>query len=205
MACAASRSNSPSLEEESVVFFKLLTEDAQPPVKGSTGATAYDLTTNMEVVLPRGKPVKIGTGVAVSMFQGNIYATIDARSSTIFRHSIIIIRGLIDADYTGELFVVAVYVGENESYILPSGSKVAQLLFHSTVKPALIPTIHLKCTERGENGFGSTDEERSAAVFTSFPSNQMQAIEEGYLTDLTFGTFAYRYWFIDPPLSKRES
>ena len=204
MARAASRPNSPLLDE-SVVFFKLLTENAQPPVKGNSNAAAYDLATNMEVVLPRGKPVKIGTGVALSMFQGNLHATIVARSSTIFRHSILIIHGLIDADYTGELFVVGVYVGESDSYTLPTGSKVAQLLFQFTVNPALLPTVHLKSTERGENGFGSTDEERSAAVFSAFPSNQMQAMEDGYLTDLTFGTFAYRFWFVDPPLSKGES
>ena len=203
MACSETRSSTPQ-PEEPLVFFKLLTDNAEPLFQGTPSAAAYDLTTNMEANLPRGKPVKIGTGVALSMFQGNIYATIVARSSTIFRHSIMIIPGVVDNDYTGELSVVAVYVGEEAAYNLPAGSRVAQVLFHFAVRPALLPTIHLKSTERGDKGFGSTDEERSANVFKSFPSNQMQAMDDGYLTDPTFGAFAYRFWFVDPPLAGKE-
>ena len=203
MACSETRSSTPQ-PEEPLVFFKLLIDNAEPLIQGTPSAAAYDLTTNMEVVLPRGKPVKIGTRVALSMFLENIYATIVARSSTIFRHSIMIIPGVIDNDYTGELSVVAVYVGEEASYKLPSGSRVAQVLFHFAVRPALLPTIHLKSTERGDKGFGSTDEERSANVFKSFPSNQMQAMDEGYLTDPTVGAFAYRFWFVDPPLAGKD-
>ena len=87
-----------------------------------------------------------------------------------------IIPGVIDNDYTGELSVVAVYVGEEAAYNLPAGSRVAQVLFHFAVRPALLPTVH---TERGDKGFGSTDEERSANVFNSFPSNQMQVMDDG--------------------------
>ena len=90
MACSETGSST-CQPEEPLVFFKLLTDNAEPLFQGTPSAAAYDLTTNMEVNLPRGKPLKIGTGVALSMFQGNIYATIAARSSTIFRHTIMII------------------------------------------------------------------------------------------------------------------
>jgi dUTP pyrophosphatase len=66
--------------------------------------------------------------------------------------------GTIDADYRGELKVLATWIGEGGEFLVEKGERIAQLLF------AQVPRVHiaevdyeqLTSTERGEGGFGSS-------------------------------------------------
>ena len=66
--------------------------------------------------------------------------------------------GTIDADYRGELFVMMTWIGEDESYTISKGERIAQLLItpipQSTFKE--VDLEQLGKTDRGEGGFGST-------------------------------------------------
>ena len=139
-------------QEQDVVFFKRLTDDASEPTMKSDGAAGYDISTNMPMFLPRNKPVRIGTGVALQMMKRTMYATIHARSSTALRHSIIVLSGVIDSDYIGELIIVAYYIGEAESYYLPAHSCIAQLIFQPCIQPKFIETVH-RSSQRNRTRF----------------------------------------------------
>jgi len=66
--------------------------------------------------------------------------------------------GTIDADYRGELKVLATWIGSGDEFHVEKGERIAQLLF------APVPLVHiaevdyeqLTSTERGEGGFGSS-------------------------------------------------
>ena len=66
--------------------------------------------------------------------------------------------GTIDADYRGELMVLATWIGPGESFSISAGERVAQMLFAQVPKVTLVETTmeHLTDTERGEGGFGSS-------------------------------------------------
>lgn len=63
--------------------------------------------------------------------------------------------GVIDAHYTGSI-AVKLYNHLNTSYRFKAGDKIAQLVILPCVLPPLELVDHLKPTDRGSNGFGST-------------------------------------------------
>ncbi|NXW86296.1 POK9 protein, partial [Alopecoenas beccarii] len=64
---------------------------------------------------------------------------------------IIVVPGVIDADYTGVIHAM-VYT-TNPPIFIPAGSKVAQIVALSSNQP-VAPNLHLN--PRGDQGFGST-------------------------------------------------
>ena len=66
--------------------------------------------------------------------------------------------GTIDADYRGELMVLLTWIGEGESYTIPAGERIAQLIIAPVPQVVFIEVSEeeLSDTERGEGGFGST-------------------------------------------------
>ena len=66
--------------------------------------------------------------------------------------------GTIDADYRGELMVLATWIGQGDSFSIAAGERVAQMLFAQVPKVTLVETTidQLTDTERGTGGFGSS-------------------------------------------------
>ena len=66
--------------------------------------------------------------------------------------------GTIDADYRGELKVLAIWIGQGDSFTVKAGERVAQLLFAQVPLVTLKETTmeELSPTERGVGGFGSS-------------------------------------------------
>lgn len=63
--------------------------------------------------------------------------------------------GLIDEGYTGEI-MVKLYNHGDEEFWVDSGDKISQLVVIPVISPGLHLTEHLKESERGDGGFGST-------------------------------------------------
>ena len=63
--------------------------------------------------------------------------------------------GTIDADYRGEISVVAVNLGQ-EPVTIRRGDRIAQLIIAPVTRATLVETDELPATERGEGGFGHT-------------------------------------------------
>lgn len=60
-----------------------------------------------------------------------------------------------DEDYTGE-YIVGLYNDSDEVQNIPSGTRIAQLVFLPYVNIYFDTVKELEETERGSNGFGST-------------------------------------------------
>ena len=101
----------------------------------------------------------IGTGLKMALPEG-FEAQVRPRSGLAAKHGLSVLNapGTIDADYRGEIGVILVNLS-NESYTIPPGERIAQLVIakHEQVRWKLQET--LDTTERGAGGFGSTGKE----------------------------------------------
>ena len=143
--------------ELSVEFAKLHPE-ARLPTQGSAEAAGWDLYALEETTVVRHKSSLIRTGLATAIPSG-WEGQIRCRSS-LGKKGMIMPNGLgtIDADYRGELMVLATWIGEGDSFVVAKGERVAQMLFAPVPKVTIVETSveELGTTSRGEGGFGST-------------------------------------------------
>lgn len=128
-----------------------ISQNIMPPAKD--GDVGYNLVSNHEAVIPTGEVVNIHTGVKVKIPDG-YWGLITARSSAVFKHHILVLPGVIDNGYTGELMVACSALVKQR--IIPAGTSLAQLILFPMVTPKIELVTELPKTERGESGFGST-------------------------------------------------
>jgi len=89
------------------------------------------------------------------------------------KHQIAVNAGVIDSDYTGEIKVVLVNMG-NQDYQVKNGDRIAQLITEKIVESDCYEVQTLKKTNRGRQGFGSTGTSKaqickiSAKAFSKF-------------------------------------
>jgi dUTP pyrophosphatase len=84
-------------------------------------------------------------------------AQIRPRSGLAWRGGITMLNtpGTIDADYRGEIKVLAVNLGE-EPFTISHGDRIAQMVIASVPHCRITEVEQLPETLRGEGGFGST-------------------------------------------------
>jgi dUTP pyrophosphatase len=137
---------------------------AQMPKTARTGDVGYDLFAMEDVEIPYGHVVGIHTGVHLAL-PNNLFAQVNTRSGHGSKGKLLL-HGVIDSGYTGEVMVWALNIANNiaepgtiavrETFTINKGDKVAQLLFHEAVRPELEQIEELPETERGDKGMGST-------------------------------------------------
>ena len=140
------------------VHFARLDERAILPTQGSALAAGWDMYALEDTVVTKGSSVLIRTGWAAAIpvgWEGQLRCR-----SSLGKKGMIMPNGIgtIDADYRGELMVLATWIGEGDSFSINAGERVAQMLFAPVPKVTLIETTldNLNETERGKGGFGSS-------------------------------------------------
>ena len=98
----------------------------------------------------------IPTGLKMAMPQG-YEAQIRPRSGLAYRNGITMLNtpGTIDADYRGEVKVLAVNLG-SEPFLIDHGDRIAQMVIAPVTQADINEVDELSETERAEGGFGST-------------------------------------------------
>lgn len=126
------------------------------PTRTYAGDAGIDLiVSEMTVVPPRGT-ARVPTGNRIS-FPSGVWGWILPRSSTFDKFGLQVLPGIIDEDYTGELFVSA-YNPSDRSVIVEAGTRLCQLVMFDNVTARYTPiqVDQIVDRERGSNGFGST-------------------------------------------------
>jgi len=145
------------LEKARKILSLYYTSDNQILKRGTAHSAGIDIpTTHDGQVLPN-QTVLFGTGVKVEIPQ-DYCGRLLARSS-VRKHGIII-DGVIDSDYRGEV-KIGVTNCSNTTYIINSNKPIAQLLIMPVLMCDVVRVERLSETERGEGGFGSTDGENN--------------------------------------------
>jgi len=130
--------------------------DLPLPSYQSDGSSGLDLcaAVNKELTLQPGDIKLIPTGLSVSLPEG-YEAQIRPRSGLALRYGLGFVNapGTIDADYRGEIGVIAINWGK-QPLTIKRGERIAQMVIH-TVSRAIVEEVNeLDTTQRGEGGFG---------------------------------------------------
>lgn len=125
------------------------------PKRKRESDAGYDITTPGKFTLAAGQTVSIPLGLRVNCPKGYFYE-IRGRSS-LNAKGIVVVPGIIDATYTGELVVLLInHSRESQTFLV--GDRIAQLLFfpqiHVTFEP--VKAFTLDADARGEKGWGSS-------------------------------------------------
>ncbi len=142
------------------VFFKRLphAEGLELPAYATPDSAGLDLRAALEepLILEPGKRALVPTGLKMALPQG-FEAQIRPRSGLAFRHGITMLNtpGTIDADYRGEVKVLAVNLGD-EPFEIRHGDRIAQMVIAPVTRADVKSVSELPDTQRGDGGFGST-------------------------------------------------
>lgn len=121
-------------------------------------AAGMDLCADLEeeMIISPGDRVLIPTGIAIALPEG-YEAQIRPRSGLAFKNGITLLNspGTIDADYRGEICVIAINHGK-EPFTVKAGDRIAQMVFARFWRGILEEVDELDGTARGDGGFGHT-------------------------------------------------
>lgn len=95
------------------------------------------------------------TGVHIQLPPGT-FGQLFSKSGLNVNYNIVSCGGTIDEGYTGSIRVKLYNLGK-KPYMVRKGQKICQLVIIPCLKPELEVVDKLENTERGENGFGSTE------------------------------------------------
>ena len=127
---------------------------AKNPTRATSYAAGIDLYSCFNYVVPAHGKVMIATGVSMTMPFGT-YGRLASKSGNSLYHSLEVGAGIVDSDYTGEIWVL-LYNFSKEPYLVKKGHPVAQLVLEKAEIPDLVyQTGPTKSAVRGNQGFGS--------------------------------------------------
>lgn len=135
--------------------FRRLTEFGFAPQRRSPCAAGYDLRSAQNAVVLNFDRKAIATDIAIQL-PPNCYGRIAPRSGLALRHFIGVGAGVIDRDYTGNIYVL-LFNHSNVDYYIDRGDRIAQLICEKYVVPELceIDRFHTIGDEY-VSGFGSS-------------------------------------------------
>lgn len=140
---------------------KKLHPDAKLPTKAYESDAAFDLYLCGEDSWQTGNGVYVlHTGVAVEIPEG-YYGQIAGRSS-LGKQGYVVLGGVIDSSYRGEVSVLLARMHEpassntSPSLVFFPGDRIAQLLILPVPQVEVVEVGELSSSERGTGGFGST-------------------------------------------------
>lgn len=129
--------------------FKLLSDKATMPTRGTSKSAGYDLYASEDVTVKAGATGLIKTDVSAYMDGSEVFI-LKSRSGLSYKQGVIVGAGVIDADYFPNPIGVVIHNWTSEDLIFEKGNKVAQGIFVEYRTTDDLPE------EERVGGFGST-------------------------------------------------
>lgn len=148
------------------VKIKKLNDKAVLPQWNNLSA-GCDLSSTEFYTLKPGERKLFKTGLSIAIPNG-LYGRIAPRSGLAFKSGIDVMAGVIDEDYRGELGVILINLGQEDKSIAV-GDKIAQLIFENYTRCDFAVVDTLDDTNRGSDGYGSTDKKTVPPTVTPLP------------------------------------
>lgn len=144
--------------DDNKIDYKKLSNNAIEPKKGTNDAAGYDLHAAYDSIIKSRSRGLIKTDISIQI-PNKYYGRIAPRSGLTLKYGIDVGAGVIDSDYRGNIGVILFNHSDND-FIIKKGDKIAQLILERIWNPILIEVDELEDTKRGEDGFGSTDQNK---------------------------------------------
>lgn len=132
-----------------------LDEDAYAPTRAHAEDAGLDLHSPYGTIIPSRSSKTIDTGVHVELPAGTA-GMLFSKSGLNVNHGILS-TGLIDEGYTGSVRV-KLYNQSEQDVVIQEGQKISQLVIVPVLRPLPVIVEQIDGGERGDAGFGSTDE-----------------------------------------------
>ncbi|KAG6497661.1 hypothetical protein ZIOFF_045565 [Zingiber officinale] len=140
-------------EEE--LLIKRISSLAVLPQRRTVGSAGYDLAISyLQEIAARTRSM-MATGICIQVPKGT-YARIAPRSSAALR-GLMIMGGVIDSNYRGELKII-VYNATDNDIFLDQQECIAQIILKKITTPPVREVAELANTTRADHGFGSTSQ-----------------------------------------------
>ena len=142
-----------------ILKVKIINQSGQPlPEYKTEWSAGMDLRSahTESIILKPLERTLVKTGLFIELPKG-YEAQVRPRSGMALKHGLSVLNspGTIDADYRGEIGVIAVNLS-NDSYTIEPGERIAQMVIAKHEQASWVPVEQLEDTTRGEGGFGST-------------------------------------------------
>ena len=128
------------------------------PSYATLGSAGVDLSAAIreDLVLTPLQRILVPTGISISLPEG-YEAQVRPRSGLALKNGITVLNspGTIDSDYTGEIGVILINLGQEE-FVISRGMRIAQMIVAKVEQAFFKETDELVGTSRGNAGFGST-------------------------------------------------
>lgn len=134
----------------------MLDPSAQKPTRAHETDAGLDLYSQEEKIILPGASAVFDTGVHVELPEGT-FGKLESKSGLHFRYGIVCLGGVVDASYRGSINVKLTNFGDRP-YMIRKGQKIVQMIIQPYLAPELEVVEELSETDRGSNGFGSTEE-----------------------------------------------
>jgi len=144
-----------------IVKFIKIHSEAKIPKYETVGAAGMDLSICEPVELLPGERKLVSTGLKIKIEDG-FEGQVRPRSGNASKKGITVLNspGTLDFDYTGPLMVI-LYNTSKEVVTFSGGDRIAQLVISPVVQADCVEVDTFDVvTERGEGGFGSTDNKK---------------------------------------------
>lgn len=140
------------------IFCKKIHSDAIIPTYERDGDAACSLRVVEDYTVKPGERVLAKTGLKIAIPDG-FEAQIRPRSGLAWKKGLTVVNtpGTIDAGYRGEIMIALINLG-SDPVVINKGDAVAQMKFSPVYTGYFLETNSLGSTQRGEGGFGSTDD-----------------------------------------------
>lgn len=125
------------------------------PAQANSQDAGLDLYVSQAVTIEPGQFVDVPCALGVQLPERS-WAFLTGRSSTFRKHGLLVVNGVIDEGYRGELFAGVVNLGDKPVHV-EQGQRLAQLIVvprYANFKPVLVQGLGEG--ERGSRGFGSS-------------------------------------------------
>ena len=137
------------------LIIKRPSQQAIIPTKGSRMAAGHHIYALKNGTFPAQRQMLVETGIAVGLPK-RTYGRLATRSGMASKQGIPVGGGVLDADYTGEIRVILRNHGTSP-YQFEAGDRIGQLIVKRIQTSEAVVVDELGETERGKQGFGSTD------------------------------------------------
>jgi dUTP pyrophosphatase len=143
-----------SSEEEILTLVPVqLQQNSAVPRQGTAQSAAWDLQSPVDCLLPGRAVTRINLKLRIALPTG-YYTQLVSRSSLASK-GIVVIAGVIDADFRGDICVLLHNLTE-KAFLIRAGDKVAGAIFLQYAEPVFQGVESLPSSDRGAGGFGST-------------------------------------------------
>ena len=148
----------PSPPRVQVKLRRLPGNDLPAPARATSGSSGLDLRAciTQPVTLAPGQQAAIPTGFAVALPEG-FEAQVRPRSGLALEKGLTMLNspGTIDADYRGEIKLIAINLGQ-EPLVIQRGDRIAQMVVQPVAPAETLEVDELPATGRAGSGFGSS-------------------------------------------------